>query len=101
MSEETAKLNLTEVRGRIDAIDTEIQKLIAERALFARQVGQAKGPMKAAVDYYRPEREAQVLRMVIERNLAHELDSKIELAFLAGGLRCKIPFPPGQLAAIR
>jgi len=39
--------------------------------------------------------------MVIERNLAHELDSKIELAFLAEGLRCKIPFPPGQLAAIR
>ena len=68
MTEETAKLNLSQVRGRIDAIDTEIQKLIAERAQFARQVGQAKGPMKAAVDYYRPEREAQVLRMVIERN---------------------------------
>jgi PAS domain S-box-containing protein len=39
--------------------------------------------------------------MVIERNLARELDSKIELAFLAEGLQCKIPFPPGQLAAIR
>ena len=68
MSNDAPKLNLAEVRGRIDAIDTEIQRLIAERANFARQVGQAKGPLKAAVDYYRPEREAQVLRMVIARN---------------------------------
>ena len=28
----------------------------------------AKGPLKAAVDYYRPEREAQVLRRVVDRN---------------------------------
>ena len=50
MSNDAPKLNLAEVRGRIDAIDTEIQRLIAERANFARQVGQAKGPLKAAVD---------------------------------------------------
>ena len=60
--------DLAEVRSRIDAIDRSIQELIAERARFAQQVGRAKGPLKAAVDYYRPEREAQVLRMVIERN---------------------------------
>ena len=60
--------DLAEVRGRIDAIDRSIQELIAERARFAQHVGRAKGPLKAAVDYYRPEREAQVLRMVIERN---------------------------------
>lgn len=61
-------LPLVEVRRRIDAIDRDIQKLISERAQFARQVGEAKGPLRAAVDYYRPEREAQVLRMVLERN---------------------------------
>jgi chorismate mutase/prephenate dehydratase len=60
--------DLAEVRGRIDAIDLRIQELIGERARFARQVGQAKGPLKAAIDYYRPEREAQVLRRVIDRN---------------------------------
>src|SRR5690349_24157175 len=59
---------LAEVRARIDGIDKQIQSLIQERAQFARQVGIAKGPLKAAVDYYRPEREAQVLRRVIERN---------------------------------
>lgn len=59
---------LSEVRARIDSIDTQIQSLIAERAQFALQVGKAKGPLKAAIDYYRPEREAQVLRMVVDRN---------------------------------
>lgn len=59
---------LAEVRERIDGIDRQIQALIAERARWAQQVGKAKGPLKAAVDYYRPEREAQVLRRVVDRN---------------------------------
>ncbi|ODS62286.1 MAG: chorismate mutase [Arenimonas sp. SCN 70-307] len=59
---------LAQVRERIDAIDRQIQALIAERAVFARQVGKAKGELAAAVDYYRPEREAQVLRRVLDRN---------------------------------
>src|SRR5690242_11788649 len=60
--------NVAEVRARIDGIDRQIQALIAERANFAHQVGKAKGKLAAAVDYYRPEREAQVLRMVVDRN---------------------------------
>ena len=59
---------LADVRAKIDGIDREIQELIAERARFAHQVGKAKGKLAAAVDYYRPEREAQVLRMVVDRN---------------------------------
>jgi chorismate mutase/prephenate dehydratase len=59
---------LGEARARIDGIDTQIQELIAERARWAQQVGKAKGPLKAAIDYYRPEREAQVLRRVVDRN---------------------------------
>ncbi|WP_045767571.1 prephenate dehydratase [Xanthomonas albilineans] len=59
---------LADVRAKIDEIDRTIQALIAERAQFARQVGLAKGKLAAAVDYYRPEREAQVLRMVVDRN---------------------------------
>jgi chorismate mutase / prephenate dehydratase len=60
--------DLADVRARIDGIDRSIQELIAERAQWAHQVGKAKGPLKAAIDYYRPEREAQVLRMVVDRN---------------------------------
>ncbi|WP_454831112.1 prephenate dehydratase [Pseudoxanthomonas wuyuanensis] len=59
---------LADVRNQIDSIDRRIQALIAERAHFAHQVGKAKGKLAAAVDYYRPEREAQVLRMVVDRN---------------------------------
>ncbi|WP_367382589.1 prephenate dehydratase [Stenotrophomonas cyclobalanopsidis] len=63
-----APLALADVRSKIDQIDRDIQSLIAERAQFAHQVGKAKGKLAAAVDYYRPEREAQVLRMVVDRN---------------------------------
>ncbi|UHQ18856.1 prephenate dehydratase [Lysobacter sp. KIS68-7] len=63
-----APLDLAAVRAQIDGIDREIQSLIADRALWARQVGKAKGKLAAAVDYYRPEREAQVLRRVVDRN---------------------------------
>lgn len=66
--EKPASPELLQVRARIDEIDQRIQDLIQERARFAQQVGRAKGPLKAAVDYYRPEREAQVLRRVIDRN---------------------------------
>ena len=59
---------LDEARTRIDSIDQQLQSLISERARWAQQVGRAKGPLKAAVEYYRPEREAQVLRGVIDRN---------------------------------
>jgi len=60
--------DLASVRAQIDGIDREIQALIAERALWAHQVGKAKGKLAAAIDYYRPEREAQVLRRVVDRN---------------------------------
>lgn len=60
--------DLAQVRAQIDGIDQQIQALIAERARWAHQVGKAKGKLAAAVDYYRPEREAQVLRRVVDRN---------------------------------
>src|SRR4249919_2459362 len=63
-----AKPDLAEVRAHIDGIDQRIQALIIERANWAHQVGKAKGKLAAAVDYYRPEREAQVLRRVVDRN---------------------------------
>jgi chorismate mutase/prephenate dehydratase len=60
--------DLSSIRERIDEVDQKIQSLISERAEFAQQVGLSKGDVSAAVDYYRPEREAEVLRAVLERN---------------------------------
>ncbi len=63
-----AGLSLDSVRDQIDQLDRQIQQLISDRARLALQVGESKGKLASAVDYYRPEREAQVLRAVIERN---------------------------------
>ena len=59
--------SLESLREQIDSIDRQIQSLIGERARCARTVGEIKGLTEKA-DYYRPEREAQVLRAVAERN---------------------------------
>ena len=60
--------DLEEIRKRINEVDEQIQSLINERARFAQQVGVAKGNLGTAVDYYRPEREAEILRAVAKRN---------------------------------
>ena len=58
---------LRELRDRIDVLDTQIQELISERARCAQKT--AKSKSRARTDnYYSPEREAQVLRRVVERN---------------------------------
>jgi chorismate mutase/prephenate dehydratase len=63
-----ANPDLAKIRERIDEIDERIQSLINERARFAQQVGISKGKLASAVDYYRPEREAEVLRAIRARN---------------------------------
>ena len=69
--------DLASIRKRIDSVDRQIQELISERARYAQQVGVSKGPHAAAVDYYRPEREAEVLRAVLERNKGPLRDEEI------------------------
>ncbi len=60
--------DLDEIRNAIDAIDERIQALINERARLAQQVGLSKGGSGKTIGFYRPEREADVLRRVLERN---------------------------------
>ena len=60
--------DLTAIRERIDAVDAAIQTLLNERARHAQLVGISKSAAGKAVDFYRPEREAQVLRMALARN---------------------------------
>ncbi len=93
-------MNLGDVRARIDGIDRQIQELIAERARWAHRVGKAKGPLKAAVDYYRPERESQVLRMVIDRNagpLADEVLVRLFREIMSACLAQQEPLKVGYL----
>ncbi|OGA91994.1 MAG: chorismate mutase [Betaproteobacteria bacterium RIFCSPLOWO2_12_FULL_66_14] len=59
MSKELAKL-----RARIDALDLRLLGALNERARLAAAVGKLKQGNKV----YRPEREAQVLRRILEKN---------------------------------
>ena len=70
--------NLDQVRDEIDSIDREIQELINRRARCAEEVAEIKlgeagearerGESDQEVVFYRPEREAQVLNRIKERN---------------------------------
>ena len=78
MSDNSDQRSLDEVRADIDAIDREIQSLLSRRARCAQRVADIKlaeiqaahaaGHADAEVVYYRPEREAQVLQRIIDRN---------------------------------
>jgi chorismate mutase/prephenate dehydratase len=65
-----ARPELESIRERIDAVDAELHSLINERARLAQQVGISKHASGHTVDFYRPEREAQVLRRALDRNRA-------------------------------
>lgn len=67
---------LRQLRDRIDSIDEQIGQLISERAKCAQEVAEVKksqspvnqGAGQQGLSFYRPEREAQVLRKAMERN---------------------------------
>jgi chorismate mutase/prephenate dehydratase len=59
---------LADIRNRIDALDEELQRLISERAQLAKEVAEIKSKQGGDAQFYRPEREAEVLRKVLARN---------------------------------
>jgi chorismate mutase/prephenate dehydratase len=68
---------LERIRAEIDGIDLQIQALLNRRAVCAQQVAEVKkaelllahgSVQPPAVSFYRPEREAQILRRVMARN---------------------------------
>jgi len=65
MSEEQ---QLGKIRERIDTIDQQIHQLLNQRAEAAIEVARIKLAADPNAVFYRPEREAQVLRMVKQRN---------------------------------
>jgi chorismate mutase/prephenate dehydratase len=64
----TAIADLSALRARIDSVDQRLHALINERARLAQQAGISKHKDGHTVDFYRPEREAEVLRMALDRN---------------------------------
>src|SRR6478735_725472 len=72
---------LESMREQIDALDVQLQELINRRALLAQQVGISKHGDGHTVDFYRPEREAQVLRSALDRNRGPLRDVEIARLF--------------------
>lgn len=65
-------LDLQQLRQQIDQIDQQIERLINDRARAAQSVAEVKTQASAETGeelvFYRPEREAQVLTRIMERN---------------------------------
>lgn len=76
------KQQLRDIRDQIDAIDEQIQTLISQRANCAQKVAEIKTKGgDTDVVFYRPEREAQVLRAVKERNTSLISDDEMARLF--------------------
>jgi chorismate mutase/prephenate dehydratase len=62
--QDTGKQDIVGLRVEIDALDDQLLDLLNRRAALARRVGELKGGAPA----YRPEREAEILRRIVETN---------------------------------
>lgn len=62
------KARLLQARDEIDALDVQIQQLISNRAKVAQDIARIKQDAGDVGDFYRPSREAEVLRRVMARN---------------------------------
>ncbi|MFY0676236.1 MAG: prephenate dehydratase [Neptuniibacter sp.] len=81
MSEQEKELRV--LRDQIDSIDRQMHELLNKRAKCAQSVAEVKqkhqGDQSAV--FYRPEREAQVLRAVMERNEGPLADKEVARLF--------------------
>ena len=76
---------LKQHRDQIDVIDEQLLKLVNERASHARQIGELKGEGPV----YRPEREAQVLRRLVDLNGGPLPDEAVTAIFRSVMSNCR------------
>jgi chorismate mutase / prephenate dehydratase len=69
--------SLATLRQSIDTVDAQIHALLNERARLAQRAGISKHRAGHTVDFYRPEREAQVLRLARARNRGPLRDEEV------------------------
>jgi len=72
---------LQALRLRIDNLDEKILGLISERAKCAVEVSKLKNSANANPDYYRPEREAVVLKRIMQLNQGPLADEEVARLF--------------------
>lgn len=91
---------LTLIRDRIDDLDRQIQELLNARAQAAQDVARIKLASDPEAVFYRPEREAQILRMVKQRNtgpLGDEAVARLFREIMSECLALEVPLRVGFL----
>ena len=81
-AEKIAAPELSKIRAQIDSIDDQLLNLLSERAKFAQAVGLSKkNEVTSTAEFYRPDREAQVLRRVLDNNPGPLRDEEVARLF--------------------
>ncbi len=83
-SADAQEAELRVLRDRIDSVDRQIHQLLNDRARLAQQVAEVKERYRQGDEtpaFYRPEREAQVLRAVMARNEGPLADTTVARLF--------------------
>ncbi|MBT4838193.1 MAG: prephenate dehydratase [Methylococcales bacterium] len=73
--------SLESLRNQIDQIDSDVHALINQRATLAQKVATIKKASGEQFSFYRPEREAQVLRAIKSRNNGPLHDEEVARIF--------------------
>ena len=76
----SSKHQLQALREKIDSVDDELMAFISRRAELAKQVADLKRK-EDTISYYRPEREAEVLRRIMTRNPGPLSDKEMAVLF--------------------
>ena len=61
-------ISLDSLRDKIDSVDRQLLELISDRAKLAQQVAKVKTDLGESTAFYRPDREASVIKRVLEHN---------------------------------
>jgi chorismate mutase-like protein len=75
-----AEARIRKLRAQIDALDEKIQALVTNRARRAQEIAKTK-QLSGTANFYRPEREAEVLRRALARNRGPLTDEAIARLF--------------------
>ncbi len=91
---------LQDLRRQIDALDEQILALVNQRAQLVLEIAKIKQESGEDGNYYRPEREAEVLRRVLELNagpLADEEMARLFREIMSACLALEAPMTIGYL----
>lgn len=96
----TDRKHLADVRARIDALDQQMLELVNERGRMAQEVARIKREHGEQGDFYRPEREQEVLRRIQSLNtgpLSDEVVTRLFREVMSACLALQEPLKIGFL----